>query len=181
MIKNKLIDNQDTKRTMYTNLWYSDVSFEVYMGNLRKNLRGRRRRQAVKIFRHNPCVFMNMYLLWLHCFFIFWLKFNCLQRVFLSEKIGDSCCTEILIVLNCKTPVNQYSIKYSAPSMIPVACARQLSLNIKDLSRKSPRDNQHWTYGGDRTWPYPNITQVYVPIPTSVSLVTLLCGCYLQI
>ena len=113
------------------------------MGNLRKNLRGRRRRQAVKIFRHNPCVFMNMYLLWLHCFFIFWLKFNCLQRVFLSEKIGDSCCTEILIVLNCKTPVNQYSIKYSAPSMIPVACARQLSLNIKDLSRKSPRDTEH--------------------------------------
>ena len=127
---------------------------------------------------------MNMYLLWLHCFFIFSLKFNCLQRVFLSEKIGDSCCTEILIVLNCKTPVNQYSIKYSAPSMIPVACARQLSLNIKDLSRKSPRDTPTLNIRGRQDLamiPNPNITQVYVPIPTSVSLVTLLCGCYLQI
>ena len=28
---------------------------------LKKNIRGRRRRQAVKIFRHNPCVFFSMY------------------------------------------------------------------------------------------------------------------------
>ena len=24
-----------------------------------------------KIFRHNPCVFLSMYLLWLHCLFLF--------------------------------------------------------------------------------------------------------------
>ena len=49
-----------------------------------------RRRQAVKIFRHNPCVFWSMYLLWLHCLFLFSLKFNYLQRVYLNEKINDN-------------------------------------------------------------------------------------------
>ena len=58
---------------------------------LKKNLRGRRRRQTVKIFRHNPCVFLSTYLLWLHCLFLFSLKFNWLQRVFLNEKIDDNC------------------------------------------------------------------------------------------
>ena len=32
-----------------------------------------------------------MFLLWLHCLFLFSLKFNCLQRVFLNEKIDDNC------------------------------------------------------------------------------------------
>ena len=32
-----------------------------------------------------------MYLLWLHCLFIFSLKFNCLESVFLNEKIDDNC------------------------------------------------------------------------------------------
>ena len=31
-----------------------------------------------------------MYLLWFHCLFLFSLKFNCLQRVFLNEKIDDN-------------------------------------------------------------------------------------------
>ena len=32
-----------------------------------------------------------MYLLWLHCLFLFSLKFNCLQRLFLNENIDDNC------------------------------------------------------------------------------------------
>ena len=58
---------------------------------LKKNSGGRRHRQGVKILRHNLCVFLSMYLLWLHCLFLFSLKFNCLQRVFLNEKIDDNC------------------------------------------------------------------------------------------
>ena len=68
-----------------------ELTVETPIRELKKNSRGRRRRQAVEIFRHNPCVFLSMYLLWFHCLFQFSLKFNCLQRVFLNEKIADNC------------------------------------------------------------------------------------------
>ena len=66
----------------------------LYHRELKKNSRGRRRRQAVKIFWHNPCglfwarICFNCYTHWL---FLLSLKFNCLQRVFLNEEIDDNC------------------------------------------------------------------------------------------
>ena len=60
---------------------------------LKKNSRGRRRRQAVKLFRHNPYVFLSMYLLsigYTVCFH-FSMKFKCLQPVFLKKRIADNC------------------------------------------------------------------------------------------
>ena len=60
------------------------------LGSLSNRQRRRQSRQAVKIFRHNPCVFLGIYLLWLPCLFLFLLNFNCFQRLFLNEKIDDN-------------------------------------------------------------------------------------------
>ena len=75
-------------------IWWDTLCFKlctVEIRELKKNSRGRWRWKTVKIFRHNPCVFLSMFLLWFHCLFLFLLKFNCLQRVFLNEKIDDNC------------------------------------------------------------------------------------------
>ena len=43
------------------------------------------------MFSHNHCFSKaSIYLLWLHYLWIFSLKFNCLQRPFLNEKIDNS-------------------------------------------------------------------------------------------
>ena len=56
------------------------------VGSLSK--RGRRQHwEAIKIFQHNPCVFLGIYLLWLPCLFLFSLNFSCFQRLFLNEKV----------------------------------------------------------------------------------------------
>ena len=78
-------------------IWQNLVPFFVtsgwqnYTRELKKNSRGRRCWQALKIFWRNPCGFFSMYLLWLHRLFLFSLKFNCLQCVFLNKKINDNC------------------------------------------------------------------------------------------
>ena len=57
------------------------------LGSLSKRGRGRQHCEAIKIFLHNPCVFLGIYLLWLPCLFLFSLNFSCFQRLFLNEKI----------------------------------------------------------------------------------------------
>ena len=55
----------------------------LFHRELKKNSRGRRRRQAVKIFRHNPCVLFSACICFSYAggLFLFSLKFNCLRRV----------------------------------------------------------------------------------------------------
>ena len=53
---------------------------------LKKSSRGRRRRQAVKIFRYNPYVFLSMYLLWLHCLFLFFDEIQLSSACIPKEK-----------------------------------------------------------------------------------------------
>ena len=55
------------------------VTFAIFNRELEKNLRGRRRRQAVNIFRHNPCCFFEhvFALVTLFVQFYFRLNSNC--------------------------------------------------------------------------------------------------------
>ena len=62
------------------------INLEI-IGSLSKWRRRRQHWEAIKIFWHNPCVFLGIYLLCLPCLFLFSLNFSCFQRVFLNEKI----------------------------------------------------------------------------------------------
>ena len=62
----------------------------LLLGSLSNRRRRQQSQQAVKIFWHDPSVFLSMYLLWLQCLFLFSLKFSCFQRLFLNKNIDDN-------------------------------------------------------------------------------------------
>ena len=62
----------------------------VIIGTVSKRRPGPQRREAIKRCRNNPYVFLSIYLLRFHYLFLFSLKFNRLERLFLTEKIEIS-------------------------------------------------------------------------------------------
>ena len=63
----------------------------TWPGNLRKTIEDGDVGKQKEYFHTILVYFLSMYLLWLHCLFLVSLKFNCLQCVFLNEKIDDNC------------------------------------------------------------------------------------------